>query len=330
MKDKILLTGGRPTGEMHLGHYFGAFKEYINLQENYNCFFVISDIHMLTTAATSKAISNIWNNAIDMVIDVISMGLDPTNTIFYLQSNIMEMPYYYTLIQNFIDVEIIMKTQSLIGTINEMRRNAQLEEISLGLLAYPVMEAADILSLNADIVTVGKDNIDHVEIAKMIVEKINNESTYTLKSPKWISNSDNNIIGIDGKSKMSKSLNNCIYISDSYEEIKNKVMNMPWLNDILESNVVVQYLKVLIPHVYKNSFSDQEIVNGELYCKKYLIAALEDLLVEMRNKRKYYKSNKDYISNLILEGTQTVREISKTSLNNLKRGLGYNQKYCIW
>lgn len=107
MKDKILLTGGRPTGKLHLGHYLGAFKEFVNLQEKYKCFFVLSDIHMLTTAATKNAISQIWENSLNMVLDVISMGVNPDKTVFYLQSNVYEMPYYYTLIQNFIDYKRI-------------------------------------------------------------------------------------------------------------------------------------------------------------------------------------------------------------------------------
>lgn len=330
MKDGILLTGGRPTGKMHLGHYLGAFKEYVNLQKEYNCFFILSDIHMLTTAATHKAISKIWDNAINMVIDVISMGIDPHDTVFYLQSNIIEMPYYYTLIQNFIDVEKIQCTPSLIRTINEMKENAGLNGVSLGLLSYPVMEAADILSLNADVVTVGKDNIDHVEIAKMIVDKINSESSYKLKSPKWISTSNNNIVGIDGKGKMSKSLNNCIYISDSCDDVKDKVISMPWSKESSKSNIVAQYLKTFIPCVYGKEFSEQEIEMGEFHCKKYLLNILEDLLSGMREKRKYYEKNKDYIEKLILSGTEKVNVISRESLNNLKRGLGYNCEHCIW
>lgn len=330
MKNEILLTGGRPTGKMHLGHYLGAFKEYVNLQKEYNCFFILSDIHMLTTAATHKAISRTWDNAINMVIDVISMGIEPNDTVFYLQSNIVEMPYYYTLIQNFIDVNKIQSTPSLIRTINEMKDNAGLSGVSLGLLSYPVMESADILLLNADIVTVGKDNIDHVEIAKMIVEKINSESSYQLKSPQWISTSNNNIVGIDGKGKMSKSLNNCIYISDSYDQVKDKVFKMPWSKDNFENNIVAQYLKIFVPCVYGDNFSEQEIEMGEFHCKKHLLNVLEDLLSVMREKRKYYEKNKDYVEKLILSGTEKVSEISRESLNNLKRGLGYNGEHCIW
>lgn len=330
MNREILITGGRPTGKFHLGHYVGAFKKFIDLQQNYDSYFVLSDIHMLTTAATRKAIEDIWNNALNMILDLIAMGVEPSNTKFYLQSNIPEMPYYYTLIQNFIDIKNIQNTPSLMNTINEMKDNANLSGVSLGLLAYPVMEAADVMLLNADIVSVGRDNIDHIEIAKLIIEKINEESSIPLKLPRWISTEHNNILGTDGRRKMSKSLKNCIFISDSTDEVAEKVRAMNWDPINYEQNIVIKFLEIFSPETLSNKYLKENFYrNNENALKDLLIEVIEMLLKKMRERIKAYRENQDELIKLLILGTEEVREIANASLNKLKRGLGYNQEYCI-
>ena len=284
---------------------------------------------MLTTAATHSAISSIWKNALNMVLDVLAMGADPKNTTFYLQSNVKEMPYFYTLIQNFIDIKTIQNTPSLLRTINEMRENASMNEISLGLLAYPVMEAADILSLKADVVTVGQDNIDHVEIAKKIANKINCESNYQLKSPRYITNSNNHIVGIDGHKKMSKSLNNCIYIEDTTDMIAKKVFQMQWNEANPTDCIVADYLNIFHLCAYGKPFAEINYSLGERFCKQALIEALETILAPMRTRRKVYSNDKKQIEDLLLLGTEQVNDITHDSLAKLKKGLGYDSKYCI-
>ena len=328
MNKEVLVTGGRPTGKMHLGHYIGAFKNFIEIQQCYNSFFILSDIHMLTTAARKKSIEAIWENAVDMVIDVISMGVDPRSTTFYLQSNIPEMPYYYTLIQNFISIEKIYSMPSLINTINEMKENSALPSISLGLLAYPVMEAADVMLLEADVVPVGKDNIDHIEIAKIIVDAINKESNFVLKSPQWLSTEANNILGIDGKKKMSKSLGNCIFVSDSIDEVSLKINQMPWEPVCTRENVIIKYIKIFAPESLVLEDDAQMVQRGELYCKSFLLSIFESLLTKMQSRSKYYKENRDEVEQLIINGTEQVRSIAIESLQKLKRGLGYNPQHC--
>lgn len=329
MGKDVLLTGGRPTGKLHIGHYLGALREFVNIQDQYETFLIISDIHMLTTAASYSSISQIWENAVDMVLDVIAMGADPEKTTFYLQSNVKEMPYFYTLIQNFIDMSTIQNTPSLVRTINEMKDNASMEEISLGLLAYPVMEVADILSMQADVVTVGKDNIDHVEIARKIASRINVESNYKLTLPKYITTDNNQIIGIDGKNKMSKSLRNCIYISDTKEIVLQKVLSMPWDERLPYDTIIGRYLRIFFPYVFGESFPENDYLRGERFCKTALFEALETLLGPMRQRRSAFSGERAQIERYILSGTEKAREITNNSLKRLKEGLGYNVQHCI-
>lgn len=317
---EIMLSGGRPTGKLHLGHYVGAFKTFAELQENYENYFIISDIHMLTTKSTKCEIDTIFKNSINMIIDAIGMGIDPNKTTFYLQSQIPNLSHIFGIFQNYVKIDRVNNTPSLI----EMSKHSNQDEVSLGLVAYPVLEAADVFSLKADVVPVGKDNIDHIMIAQEIIHYLNNEFNANFKIPKYITTDNNHIVGTDGSNKMSKSLDNAIYIRDSHEDVVRKVKNMKWVENGEQGiNVVLEYIKIFNPEHY-NSINTMYINNNlnEEDAKDILINSLDIILQPMRDRMKPYLENKKLVFDLLYNGTLKVKQIVDESMLELRNEIG--------
>jgi tryptophanyl-tRNA synthetase len=319
---KLMLTGARPTGLLHLGHYLGAFEQYLKHIEGYDTYFIVSDCHMMTTKCSKKDILSIHENAKNMVTDLIGAGLDPQSTTFYLQSNIPELSNIYVLIQNLVSVDRIKDTPSL----KEMARHSENGIVSLGLLAYPVMEAADVISLEADLVPVGRDNIDHIEVTREIITKINSEYGADFKLPEWITGNNNYLLGTDGNEKMSKSLNNAIFLRDSDNDINTKINNMKWITgEGAIKNPVIEYLKAFdkdenaVENLI-NRYSKNEIIERE--AKERLKQVLFDLIRPMRERRKQYEENPEEVDRMLKEGTIIVREKAIKSLEKLRKAMG--------
>ena len=322
---KTLLSGGRPTGKLHLGHYLGAFKNFSKLQRDYNSYLVLSDIHFLTTKNSKIEIATIEINSINMVIDCIAMGIDIDSTTFYLQSSIPELTHIFIIFQNYINYTRALQTPSLL----EMKKHSKSDDVSLGLLSYPVMEAGDIFALNADIVPVGRDNIDHLAIAQEIIKKINFEFDVKYTIPSCLTDEKTNyLVGIDGSEKMSKSLDNAIYIRDDEYAIKSKVNNMIWHSECFEKNVVAQYLKV-----FDGEYGEQDKLKSDILCgyidekkaKNLLIDVLMDLLMPMQERIKPYIKNKKEIYELLFNGSKKARNIVCQQLESLKSDMGLFQ-----
>jgi len=316
-----LLTGARPTGKMHLGHYVGALKNQVALQANYDeVFYIISDIHMLTTKSDKKHIDSIYRNAIDMVIDCIGMGMNPRKTVFYLQSNIPEQNNLFCLIQNLTYVQRIESTPSL----REMSKHSG-ENVTLGLLAYPFLEAADIIGIGADMVPVGKDNIDHVLVTQEIIETFNQKYGTHHKLPAYITSQCNHVIGIDGQNKMSKSLNNAINIRDDKQTVYDKVQKMVWKQRGDGINVVIEYINIFCPkNIEYDSIMDKynNNENVEKEARQFLYINLEELLEPMRERMKPYIDSPEKIIKLLTNGTQHARDIVKETYHKMRNEMG--------
>lgn len=317
---EIMLSGGRPTGKLHLGHYVGAFKPFAELQENYENYFIISDIHMLTTKSTKKEIDSIFENSLNMIIDAIGMGIDPNKTTFYLQSQIPNLSHIFGIFQNYVKLDRVNNTPSLL----EMSKHSNQDEVSLGLVAYPVLEAADVFALKADVVPVGKDNIDHIKITQEIINYLNKEFNASFKVPNYITTDNNHIVGTDGSNKMSKSLDNAIYIRDSHEDVVRKVLNMKWCSkEENDMNVVLEYIKIFSLETYMNFYN--EYMNGqlsEINAKKYLIGVLDNVLQPMRERMKPYLDNKKLVFDILYSGTLKVKQIADASMEELREAIG--------
>lgn len=329
MAKKRLLSGGRPTGLLHLGHYTGALQTFVQLQEDHECLWVISDLHMLTTKFRRQDTRSIYANARNMVIDCIGAGMNPGQTRFYLQSNVEPMPQIYTIIHNLIPVSRVQATPSL----REMASHAEMGELHLGLLAYPVLEAADILSMRAEVVPVGRDNIDHVEIAREIIQQCNALYNASFPVPDWHTGPANYLAGLDGNAKMSKSLNNAIYLRDSADTVRQKVLSMPWSpghsfpgeQSTFAGEPVMNYLQVFHPDAarflqLKNRYERRSLAERE--AKEELISILNGSLEPIRERIRAVSADETYVDKLLKEGTEYARSIAGETLKLLKQSMG--------
>lgn len=324
---KRILTGDRPTGKLHLGHYVGTLANRIRLQHEYDSIFIIADLHMLTTKNAREHIEEIDQNARHLVLDAISAGIDPTICTFYLQSAIPEIHEIYTLFQNLVTVPRLERMPSL----KDMARDANIE-MPYGLLGYPVLQAADILHVKAHLVPVGKDNIAHIEITREIARRFNYLYGEVFPVPDGMVGEVPTLVGTDGQAKMSKSLNNAIFLSDTAKEVEKKVQSMytdpnrihAHIPGTVEGNPVFIYHDAFNPN--KAEVEDLKTryragTVGDVEVKEKLARAINHFLEPMRRRREQY-DQPGIIEEIIYNGTMKVREETKQTLYEMKKAMG--------
>ncbi len=327
MNRKRILTGERPTGKMHLGHYVGTLKNRVRLQEEYESIFILADLHMLTTKNTPEDIKQSEKNACEMVLDSLSAGIDPKNAKFYLQSAVTEVHELYTLLQNLVTVSRLERIPSL----KDMARDANIE-MPFGLLGYPVLQTADIIGVKAHLVPVGKDNVAHVEIAREIAKRFNYLYGELFPLPESMVGEETSLIGTCGKQKMSKSANNAIFLSDSPEQVKAKVMKMVTDENRIRADIPgrVEGNPVFIYHDLFNSnkaevqdLKDRYVRGkvGDVEVKEKLIVAINDYLEPFRERRQKYEKS-GIVEELIVSGTEYVRNEVKKTVIEAKKLMG--------
>ena len=217
-----ILTGDRPTGPLHLGHYIGTLKNRVKLQDEYDCFFIMADLHTLTTNFSKEHTSTIRDRVRGLVLDYLSVGIDPKKSVIYQQSRVPQVTYLETIFTNLITVPRAQRVPTLKEVINDLH----LKQPSLGLLNYPALMASDILMVKAHLVPVGKDQESHVEVTREIATTFNKTYGEIFPIPKALIGEGGTLIGTDGQAKMSKSIGNCIYLSDDEETVNKKVKGM--------------------------------------------------------------------------------------------------------
>ncbi len=328
-----ILTGDRPTGKLHLGHYVGTLKNRIKLQNEYDTFIIVADLHTLTTKPEKEHIQKIEENIRQLMLDYLAVGLDPNKVIFYRQSQVPEVTYLHLLFSMLVNVPRLER----MPTLKEVMRDLKIESASLGLLSYPVLQSADILMLRANLVPVGKDQESHIEITREIANRFNNMYGEVFPIPEaLIGNESVSLIGTDGKTKMSKSLNNCIYLSDSSEEVKNKVMNMYTDPSRIhgnepgqvEGNPVFIYHDIFNPN--KNEVVDlksryQKGAVGDVEVKEKLAAAINNFLDPIRKKRAEFEKNPEMIDQILSDGTAKAHAEAQETLGLVKETMGLHQ-----
>lgn len=323
---KRILTGDRPTGKLHLGHYAGTLVNRIKLQREYDSIFIIADLHMLTTKNTPEHIAEIDKNARHLVLDAISAGVEPEHVTFYLQSAIPEMHEIYTLLQNVVTVSRLERLPSL----KEMARDANIE-MPFGLLGYPVLQAADILHVKAHLVPVGKDNVAHVEITREIARRFNYLYGEVFPIPDGMSEGPT-LVGTDGQAKMSKSLDNAIFLSDDEKTVTKKVRGMftdpnrvhADIPGTVEGNPVFIYHDAFNPNTaevedLKTRYRAGTV--GDVEVKEKLVVALNAMLAPMRERREQYDAS-GMIEEIIWEGTQKVQRETQQTLYEMRKAMG--------
>jgi len=322
-----MLTGDRPTGRLHLGHYVGTLKNRVRYQRDYQSFFIIADLHMLTTNHSPEQIRETASRARELVLDSIAAGIEPERVTFYLQSAIHEIHELYTLFQNLVTVSRLERIPSL----KDMARDANIE-MPFGLLGYPVLQAADILCVKGSFVPVGRDNAAHVEVAREIARRFNSLYGDVFPVPEGVMGEVPTLVGTDGRQKMSKSLDNAIFLGDSADEVKRKVMGMYTdpnrvtadVPGTVEGNPVFVYHDAFNPDAaqveeLKMRYRAGQV--GDVEVKHKLVDALNGFLEPMRERRVEYETP-GLVEQLIFDGTQRVREETQRTLYEVQRVMG--------
>lgn len=343
MSKKIILTGDRPTGKLHLGHYVGSLKNRVALQNSgdYEVFVFAADLQALTDNARNP--EKIRNSLKEVAIDYLSVGLDPKKTTIFVQSQIpelTELTFYY---MNLVTLARLKRNPTIKTEIVERGFG---DAVPIGFLTYPISQAADITAFNADLVPVGEDQLPLIEQCKEIVHTFNNIYGNVLKAPEAMIPEDicKRLPGIDGKAKMSKSLGNCIYLSDDTETVRKKVMGMYTDPNHLrvedpgevENNPVFTYLDAFATNEhfdkYLNKYKNlDELKNhyrrgglGDVTVKKFLFQVIEDILEPIREKRAYYENHVDEVYKMLEEGSKKARLVASETLNKVRDAIGIN------
>jgi tryptophanyl-tRNA synthetase len=326
---KRILTGDRPTGKMHLGHYVGTLVNRVRLQDEYECFFIVADLHTLTTKPQKNSIEQIKENLREMVLDYLAVGIDPGKSVIYLQSAVHEV-YELNL---FLEMLVNVPRLSRMPSLKDMAKTAHLNEMPFGLLGYPVLQAADILLPRAHLVPVGKDNEAHVEITREIARRFNSYYGEVFPIPDVMVGAVPILIGTDGNAKMSKSLNNTVFLSDDRKTVEKKVFGMYTDPKRISADIPgrVEGNPVFIYHEAFNT--DQAEVDelkerykkgrvGDVEVKQRLAMALNRFLDPIRERREQFKGKKGYVEEVIYNGTLRMREEAKETLTLVKKAMG--------
>src|SRR5256885_2007024 len=327
MSKPRMLTGDRPTGKFHLGHYVGTMKNRVKLQHEYECFFLIADLHMLTTKHLPEHIRETDAHARELILDAIAAGVEPEHVTFYLQSGVHEISEMYTLFQNLVTVSRLERIPSL----KDMARDANIE-MPFGLLGYPVLQAADILCVKANVVPVGKDNVAHVEVTREIARRFNALYGEIFPIPEVIVGEIPTLVGIDGQLKMSKSLNNAIYLSDTPEEVERKVMRMYTdpnrvradIPGTVEGNPLFVYHDTFNPDKaevddLKARYREGKVSDVEV--KRSLLVALERFLTPIRERRAEIAARPKVVDEILAAGSERARREAATTLHEVRQAM---------
>lgn len=344
-KEKIILTGDRPTGKLHLGHYVGSLKRRVELQnsgEFDKIFLEIADCQAITDNADN--IEKIRQNVIEVALDYLACGIDPKKTTIFVQSQIPELgelTFYYL---NFVTLARLERNPTIKEEIKLRKFN---NSIPAGFLVYPVSQAADITGFNATTIPVGNDQLPMIEQTREIVRTFNNLFGETLVEPKELlpeNETCSRLPGIDGKAKMSKSLNNCIYISDEPDVIKQKIMSMFTDPNHLkisdpgkvEGNTVFTYLDAFCTDEhFKKYLPEYQNLNklkehymrgglGDVKIKMFLNNIIQEELEPIRMRRKVWEQHIPEVYQILLDGSQKAREEVSKTMNNVKEAMKIN------
>ncbi|MFN0064886.1 MAG: tryptophan--tRNA ligase [Chlamydiales bacterium] len=328
---KRILTGDRPTGKLHLGHYLGSLKNRVELQNSYECYFLIADLHTLTTKPERAAILEMRTHIRDVVIDWLACGIDPKKSVIYLQSaipEIFEMNLMFSML-------VSLNRLTGLPSIKEMARNAHIDEESIpfGLVGYPVLQAADILMPRAHVVPVGKDNEAHVELTRDIARRFNQHYGEVFPLPEILLSHTPSLVGIDGKGKMSKSANNAIYLSDDQKTVEKKVKSMftdpnRTSADVpgkVEGNPVFIYHDLFNPDNqevddYKSRYRAGKI--GDVEIKQRLAEVINNFLYPIRERRLIFEKEPGLVEKVIYEGTLAMREVAAETIKEMRAAMG--------
>lgn len=328
---KRIVTGDRPTGRLHIGHYFGSLQNRAKLQNEYETYILIADVQALTDNFNNP--DKVRKNVREVVIDYLSCGIDPEKAIIYLQSMIPEIAELTVFFSNLVTVARLERNPT-VKTELAQKKDVFGGNITYGFLGYPVSQAADITVLNGTIVPAGEDQEPLIEQCREIVRKFNSIYGEVFQEPEILLSKAGRIKGLDGNEKMGKSLGNAIYISDSPEEITRKVMsavtdpNRIKKDDLGNPDVcMVSYYHKLFSTPEECKAVCEECRAGKrgcVACKRQLANNIIEFLKPMREKRAYYEAHLELVDKIIQEGTKKAQQEAKKTMAKVKEAMKLN------
>ncbi len=334
MTRQRILSGDRPTGRLHLGHLVGSLEQRVALQHTHQTTLIIADLHTLTTRPRPEEIGQIPAHTRGIVLDYLAAGIDPEKADIYLQSAVPQTYELNALLANLTTLERLQRIPSL----KEMAQNAGQSTMSFGLLAYPVLQAADILLSRAQLVPVGQDNLPAVELAQEIAKRFNRLYGRTFERPRALLSDVPSLVGTCGKRKMSKSAQNAIFLSDPSSLIAKKIRRMFTDPNRIHAHVRGETEKNPV-FVYHRRFNDDpslvrdlearyragKIADAEV--KELLFEALQRYLAPIRARMTQYESQPELIERILHQGTERMRERAERTMRTVRRAMGINRVF---
>lgn len=330
MEKKNILTGIRPTGKLHLGHYFGAVCNWVKLQEEYHSFFEIADVQALTDNFQNP--EKVRINVREVTMDLLSLGIDPKKATIFVQSTIPEIAELTVFYSNLVTMSRLYRNPTVKTEISQKKAlfGNSGESVTYGFVGYPVSQAADITAFEGACIPVGEDQLPLIEQTREIVHKFNSIYGETLQEPVPLLSENKRIKGLDGNEKMGKSLGNAIYLADSEEEIKKKVMsaitdpNKIKVDDPADPDIcMVYYYHQLLNNPNLKTVCE-ECKNGKrgcVACKKELIQVMMKFLKPIQERRHYYEEHPEVIDQILLEGSKYARKRAKETMKRVRKNM---------
>ena len=327
---KRILTGIRPTGKLHLGHYFGATKNWVALQDDYDSYFEIADVQALTDNFDNP--DKVRTNVREIAIDLLAIGIDPEKSTLFIQSMIPEIAELTIYYSNLVTMARLYRNPTIKTEIAQKKAlfGNDGESVTYGFVGYPVSQAADITTFNGELIPVGEDQLPLLEQCREIVRKFNNIYGDTFKEPEAYLSDTKRVKGLDGNDKMGKSLGNAIYLRDSDEEISKKVMNA-----VTDPNKIKKddpaNPDVCMVYYYHNLIKKENVgticeeckkgARGCVQCKRELITYINELLAPIKEKAKYYEEHPEVVDNILLKGTMSAQIVAKETMKKIKKAI---------
>jgi tryptophanyl-tRNA synthetase len=322
---KKILTGDRPTGPLHIGHYFGSLQDRVKLQHEYETYVLIADVQALTDNFETP--EKVRDNIIEVTLDYLAVGIDPTKATIVIQS---KMPAIADLTVYFMNLVTVARVGRNPTVKEEIKQKGFGDSLPFGFFAYPVSQAADILAFNADLVPVGEDQLPMIEMTREIARDFNRIYQETFVEPQPKIGAFGRLKGLDGNAKMSKSLNNAIYLKDSEEEIARKVM-AAYTDPTRARKTDPGHPDGCMAYAYHGIFSKEmqptireECLGGRrgcVQCKKELAANLNAFIAPIRDKRRMLERDMDYVRGVLRQGIAKGREVSDAVLDRALRAM---------
>jgi tryptophanyl-tRNA synthetase len=324
---KRILTGDRPTGKLHLGHYVGSLANRIKLQEEYDSYIIIADVQALTTHFEKP--EHLSLDTLQITEDYLAAGLDPGKCTIFIQSMIPEIHELCMYFSMFTSVNVLRHNP----TVKSEAQQHGFSDMTYGFLGYPVSQAADISIFKAHLVPVGEDQVPHIELTRKIVRRFNDLFRPVLIEPEVLVGDVPRLVGLDGRNKMSKSLNNAVYLSDSPQEINKKVMDA--VTDPARIHKTDPgHPEICTVFAYHQVFNRNEAENVEeecrqgkigcVACKKNLSGCISGLLEPMRERRNIYNKNPQLVKDIIYEGTKKAHRVARETMLEVRDAMGIN------